>query len=174
MGGWFLPRCRRKTTTNYYGNSTWISSNSFRQVKGFNDPNGTYPQKENSLSGHALNESDVNRLARNDTDQAHAIVKTKDDARTTGVPIANTTDDTTDSTNEEWTEQASTYADFNLDISKNHVYETESGHIKEFDDTEGAERIHEYHKSGTFYEVDASGNKHTRIVGTNYEGDCWF
>ena len=33
---------------------------------------------------------------------------------------------------------------------KNHVYETESGHIKEFDDTEGAERIHEYHKSGTF------------------------
>ena len=52
---------------------------------------------------------------------------------------------------------------------KNHVYETESGHIKEFDDTEGAERIHEYHKSGTFYEVDASGNKHTRIVGTNYE-----
>ena len=134
--------------------------------KGFNDPNEVYPQKENSLSGHALNESDVNRLARNDTDQAHAIVKTKDDARTTGVPIANTTDDNTDSTNEEWTEQASTYAAV---YPKNHVYETESGHIKEFDDTEGAERIHEYHKSGTFYEVDASGNKHTRIVGTNYE-----
>ena len=134
--------------------------------KGFNDPNEVYPQKENSLSGHALNESDVNRLARNDTDQAHAIVKTKDDARTTGVPIANTTDDTTDSTNEEWTEQASTYAAV---YPKNHVYETESGHIKEFDDTEGAERIHEYHKSGTFNEVDASGNKHTRIVGDNYE-----
>ena len=134
--------------------------------KGFNDPNEVYPQTENSLSGHALNESDVNRLARNDTDQAHAIVKTKDDARTTGVPIANTTDDTTDSTNEEWTEQASTYAAV---YPKNHVYETESGHIKEFDDTEGAERIHEYHKSGTFYEIDASGNKHTRIVGSNYE-----
>ena len=134
--------------------------------KGFNDPNEVYPQKENSLSGHALNESDVNRLARNDTDQAHAIVKTKDDARTTGVPIANTTDDNTDSTQEEWTEQLSTYAAV---YPKNHVYETESGHIKEFDDTEGAERIHEYHKSGTFHEVDASGNKHTRIVGTNYE-----
>ena len=134
--------------------------------KGFNDPNEVYPQKENSLSGHALNESDVNRLARNDTDQTHAIVKSKDDARTTGVPIANTTDDNTDSTNEEWTENKSTYAAV---YPKNHVYETESGHIKEFDDTEGAERIHEYHKSGTFYEVDASGNKHTRIVGTNYE-----
>ena len=134
--------------------------------KGFNDPNGTYPQKENNLSGHALNESDTNRLARNDTDQTHAIVKSKDDARTTGVPIANTTDDNTESTNEEWTENKSTYAAV---YPKNHVYETESGHIKEFDDTEGAERIHEYHKSGTFYEVDASGNKHTRIVGTNYE-----
>ena len=54
--------------------------------------------RNNSLSGHALNESDINRLARNDTDQAHAIVKTKDDARTTGVPIANTTDTSTDST----------------------------------------------------------------------------
>ena len=146
---------------------------------GFNDPNGTYPKNPanykktespnntwTNLSGHDLDESDINRLARNDTNQAHAIVKTKDDARTTGVPIANTTDDTTDSTNEEWTEQASTYAAV---YPKNHVYETESGHIKEFDDTEGAERIHEYHKSGTFYEVDASGNKHTRIVGTNYE-----
>ena len=146
---------------------------------GFNDPNGTYPKNPanykktespnntwTNLSGHDLEESDINRLARNDTDQAHAIVKSKDDARTTGVPIANTTDDTTDSTNEEWTEQASTYAAV---YPKNHVYETESGHIKEFDDTEGAERIHEYHKSGTFYEVDASGNKHTRIVGTNYE-----
>ena len=99
MGGWFLPRCRRKTTTNYYGNSTWDYPQTVSdKSKGFNDPNEVYPQKENSLSGHALNESDVNRLARNDTDQAHAIVKTKDDARTTGVPIANTTDDTTDST----------------------------------------------------------------------------
>ena len=146
---------------------------------GFNDPNGTYPKNPanfkktespnntwTNLSGHDLDESDINRLARNDTDQAHAIVKSKDDARTIGVPIANTTDDNTDSTQEEWTEQKSTYAAV---YPKNHVYETESGHIKEFDDTKDAERIHEYHKSGTFYEVDASGNKHTRIVGTNYE-----
>ena len=143
--------------------------------KGFNDPNAIYPQNPNEISGHDLNESDVNRLARNEENKAHSVIAKKDadynaesakDGRTTGVPIANTTDDNTDSTNEEWTEQASTYAAV---YPKNHVYETESGHIKEFDDTEGAERIHEYHKSGTFYEVDASGNKHTRIVGTNYE-----
>ena len=51
----------------------------------------------------------------------------------------------------------------------NHVFESESGHIKEYDDTPGSERIHEYHMSGTFYEVDADGNKHTRVVGNNYE-----
>ena len=41
----------------------------------------------------------------------------------------------------------------------NHVRETESGHIQEFDDTPFAERIYEKHKSGTFYEIDADGNK---------------
>ena len=51
----------------------------------------------------------------------------------------------------------------------NHAKETESGHIKEYDDTPGAERIMEYHKAGTFYEVDSDGTKVTRVVGNNYE-----
>jgi len=50
----------------------------------------------------------------------------------------------------------------------NHVYESESGHIMEYDDTKYAERIHEYHKTGTFFEIDASGTKSTRIVANNY------
>jgi hypothetical protein len=48
------------------------------------------------------------------------------------------------------------------------VYESESGHTVEFDDTKDAERINEHHKSGTFYEVDADGTKVTRIVANNY------
>jgi hypothetical protein len=51
----------------------------------------------------------------------------------------------------------------------NHIKETEAGHIKEYDDTPGAERIMEYHKAGTFYEVDSDGTKVTRVVGNNYE-----
>ena len=51
----------------------------------------------------------------------------------------------------------------------NQVRETESGHILEYDDTPFAERIHEYHRTGTFYEIDADGNKVTRVVGSNYE-----
>jgi len=50
----------------------------------------------------------------------------------------------------------------------NHVYESESGHIKEFDDTPGAERIHEYHRSGTYYEVDHQGTKVDYVKGDNY------
>jgi len=52
---------------------------------------------------------------------------------------------------------------------KNHVYATESGHTKEYDDTTGKERIKEKHKSGTFYEIHPNGDMVTRIVNNNYE-----
>ena len=50
----------------------------------------------------------------------------------------------------------------------NHVYESESGHTKEYDDTPDAERIRERHKSGTFYEVHPNGDRVTHIVNNNY------
>ena len=127
-------------------------------TKGFNDPNGTYPSEKITHSDHTVEESDVNRLARNDTDKAHAVVATKDSKRTQEVTTANSTGS--------WNEPKSAYA---AAYPKNHVMETESGHIKEYDDTSGQERIHEYHTKGTFYEIDKDGNKSTRIVGDNYE-----
>ena len=51
----------------------------------------------------------------------------------------------------------------------NHVYESESGHIREVDDTPYAERVLDYHRTGTFTETDADGNKVTRVVNNNYE-----
>ena len=51
----------------------------------------------------------------------------------------------------------------------NHVYETESGHVKEYDDTPGIERIKERHKSGTQYEIGPNGSKVERIVKDNYQ-----
>lgn len=39
----------------------------------------------------------------------------------------------------------------------NKATKTESGHLIEIDDTPGAERIHVYHKSGTYIEVDREG-----------------
>ena len=51
----------------------------------------------------------------------------------------------------------------------NHVRESESGHIFEVDDTPGAERIHQYHKSGTYEEIIADGSRSVKIVGKDYE-----
>ena len=47
----------------------------------------------------------------------------------------------------------------------NHVFETESGHYVEFDDTAGNNRIHIYHTKGTFVEIDNSGNVIIKTVG---------
>ena len=108
--------------------------------KGFYDPNGVYPKTD------FLNESDVNRLARGETE--NTIVETKKSKKLEGILIAD---------GEEWNEPDTTY---NAEYPKNHVFESESGHIVELDDTSGAERIHEYSSSGTFYEIDKDGNKH--------------
>jgi len=139
--------------------------------QGFYDPSGTNPQKKVDHSGHGTDkdgndystdtkfiESDVNRLARNETDLSHTVLTTKEESRSKTIPIANS-DETFD-------EPASTYAAV---YPNNNVMETASGHIKEYDDSVGTERIHEYHRKGTFYEIDADGNKVTRIVGDNYQ-----
>ena len=64
-----------------------------------------------------------------------------------------------------WNQPTSRYA---AEYPYNHVYESESGHIKEFDDTPGAERIHEYHRSGTYNEVDQEGTKVDYVKGDRY------
>ena len=139
--------------------------------KGFNDPNGVYPAAFHSPSGHSIEESDINRLARNSPTRQHEVIGKKDKSFNgdPDSPDYNPTGRTlgvNDSNGGTWNEPPSPY---NALYPKNHVFESESGHIKEYDDTPGFERIHEYHASGTFHEVDSNGTKRTRIVGNNYE-----
>ena len=58
---------------------------------------------------------------------------------------------------------------YNAQYPYNHVYETEAGHIKEFDDTPNSERIHERHSTGTGYEINEFGDKVQRVKRDNYE-----
>jgi len=51
----------------------------------------------------------------------------------------------------------------------NHVFESEAGHIKEIDDSPGAERLFTQHGAGTFEEIHPDGSKVVKIVGDNYE-----
>ena len=48
------------------------------------------------------------------------------------------------------------------------MYETEGGHLREYDDTVDAKRIHERHASGTGYEIFNDGTKVTRVKKDNY------
>ena len=117
---------------------------------GFSDPSGTYPKDD------FIGESDINRLARNENIDK-TIVKRKSDNRERDIKTA---------ADHSWDEPTIPY---NAKYPKNHVYESESGHIEEFDDTPGAERIHRYHKTGTFEEIHPDGTVVRKIVGEDYE-----
>lgn len=116
---------------------------------GFRDPNGKYPLKNH------MKEQDTNRLARGNS--VGTIVEDKNASRKLGVQIANnlgTFDEPPSS--------------FSAKYPFNHVFESESGHVQEIDDTPGHERIHLYHRKGTFFEMDPNGSMVTHIVGDNY------
>ena len=117
---------------------------------GFKDPNGQYP-----LLSY-IGEPDTSRLARHQN-IAQTIVPEKIQTRLIDVQKAN--DKGT------WTQSPTPY---NSVYPYNHVTETESGHIMEFDDSPGCERINIHHMTGTFTEVDANGTRVNRIVGDGF------
>lgn len=119
--------------------------------RGFKDPADKYPLKTH------LNEPDTNRLARHQKIRS-TIVYTKELARHLGVTQANDTGT--------WDQSPIPY---NARYPFNNVWQSESGHFMEFDDTDGRERVHLYHRTGTFTEVDHNGTQVNRIVGDNYE-----
>lgn len=67
---------------------------------------------------------------------------------------------------EVWKQPSSSYAAV---PPFDYVLESESGHVMEFDDTKGAERVHLAHRTGTNIEMRADGSKVTRVKGANYE-----
>ena len=136
--------------------------------RGFMDASGNYPK---------YTETDVNRLAVGDDDNPHSSLTIRKADRTTdigradfneidltvaidGTPITLSGDDGT-----AFDEPTTPY---NAKYPYNHVHESESGHIRELDDTPGAERIHERHANGTGYEIHPNGTKVTRVKQDNY------
>jgi hypothetical protein len=54
----------------------------------------------------------------------------------------------------------------------NNVTRSRSGHLFEVDDTLGEERIHQKHKSGTYYEIGPDGTHTTTVVSDRYTTVC--
>jgi uncharacterized protein YcbK (DUF882 family) len=117
--------------------------------KGFTDPNANYPTKE--YAGI----SETNKLAQGDS--RGTIVQEKNSNRMKGAKLPG---------GEAWDEPESA---FRRAYPYNKVTQTESGHIIEVDDTPGSERLHIYHRSGTYIEIDANGSMVKRTKGSSYE-----
>lgn len=117
-------------------------------ANGFIDPNKIYPKWKN--------EPDTHRLARHENINK-TIVFSKESGRAKDVKT---------STGTTWNQPPIPY---NAKYPYNHVFSSESGHVQEFDDSPNNERVHTYHKAGTYTEIDVNGTQVNRIVGDSYE-----
>ena len=154
---------------------------------------GPYPSDE-LISGHGVGEPDTSKLARGAASEGHTSLINRRDQRlrgdpagtaeapdNTGVPTAtkphtpSVTDGSTAETRGFWEEPHPKSIVENADpyhssqYPYNHVHESESGHIREIDDTPGGERLFTQHKSGTFEEIHPAGTKVVKVIGDNYE-----
>ena len=136
------------------------------KTKGFYDPNGVYPKYKDEV--------DTNRLAVNDTSQPHLFLELRKLTRKTGVPTADfdavpveehisTAIEASDS--DTWSQPTIPYAAV---YPYNHVFESESGHIFEIDDTKDNERLFTSHRTGTSQEISPDGTQVNIIKGDHY------
>ena len=136
---------------------------------GFYDPNGIYPKYKD--------EPDVNRLAVNLKEDGtevnpHLALTLRRSTRITGVATADVNPVTAADESSIVGSDGDTFDQPEIPYSAiypyNHVYESESGHLMEYDDTSGNERIYQSHRTGTSYEIDKDGNKVEIIKGQSY------
>ena len=145
---------------------------------GFYDPNFRLDKDGEpttiSVYPKEMAEPDTNRLAVNNPDKEHTSLTSRiaDRLEPTGevkqVPTADFDEvgsNIAASDTDNWSQPAITY---NAVYPYNHVFESESGHIKEYDDSFTVDedgirtnhyRIYERHSSGTSYEIDTAGNR---------------
>ena len=137
--------------------------------KGFYDPNGVYPKYKDEV--------DTNRLAVNLKEDGsetnpHLSLTLRRSTRITGVATADFNPVTAANGEDILGSDGDTFDQPEIPYSAvypyNHVYESESGHIMEYDDTNGHERIHQRHKTGTAYEIGPDGTQTNIIKGDHY------
>jgi len=145
---------------------------------GFNDPNMVYPKTNKEITDlDYIKEPDTNRRAVvefEDIDGYGDISKdtalsSKEDSPDIGERVfdkeVKIADGENTGTNTTWDEPEDPYS---AEYPYNHVRESESGHVEEWDDSPDAERLMRKHKSGTFEEIHPDGQKVTKIVSDNY------
>lgn len=130
------------------GSFVSIPTNNASPNKGFNDPTGVFPVR--------IQEGTNSRAAR------HQKI---DDQTQIGQRSINRIKKVTKADGSTWEEPLTKY---NAAYPANKVIETNSGHLIEFDDTPGSERIHFYHRSGAFTEMFPNGDVVHKAAGDEY------
>ena len=140
------------------------------QSGGFNDPDTTYPKYKDEV--------DTNRLAVNLKEGAtelspHLSLTLRRNTRIIDVATADFNPikaaDESDIAGSDGDLFSQPSIPYSATYPFNKVLETESGHIKEYDDTAGSERIHERHRTGTSYEIDSTGTRVDIIKNEYYK-----
>lgn len=127
-----------------------LNNPAVNNIAGFEDPNKVYPKTD------YLGKPDTNKLATGDTTAPIFAAKNKE--RRLSIPTALGGDN--------WDEPEYAYA---AKYPYNHVIETEAGHIIEIDDTPNGERLHIYHKAGTYIEIDVNGSIAQKVKGDEFK-----
>ena len=146
-----------------------IPSEAVNTSLGFNDPAGTYPK--------AVNVSDVHENARGSLTATSPVAR--DSIRKTAVPTADFDSTTVSTVSGSLTVASSDGSTFDEPLvvngtykpsyPSNHVYSTEKGHLLEFDDTEGYQRIAITHSAGSYQEYSNDGTYVSHVVSKMFE-----
>ena len=196
-GSWVLGFFRdpEKQQPVIMGSLPGYPQNTANKDRGFNDPGGEYPAEEIEHSGHGLNEPDVSKLARDSEAENHKSLINRRATQFKSIPTATKPHLSTVSTSS----KKETASSFDEPIPRgylpgdpktglindlfgkeaignltgvypfNHVFESETGHIREVDDTPDGRRLYTQHAAGTYEEIVDDGTKTVKVVGDNYE-----
>ena len=136
---------------------------------GFTDPNNTYPK--------AVNVSDVHENARGSLTAAGPVAR--DNIRKTSVPSADfdgfeiatvgSNLAVVQSSGGTFDEPLVVEGTYKPVYPSNHVYNTESGHLLEFDDTTDQKRIAITHSAGSYQEYSNDGTYVSHVVSKMFE-----
>lgn len=140
-----------------------------KQKRAFKDSEGLYPRW--------YNDSDVSYVAREDKWKEHRSYFSRYKERVTKIetatkPVLSTLDieatEGKEETRKKWDEPEPRHGAPGA-YPRVHTYESETGVVREVDDTVNGTRIVEYHPGGTWYEIFPDGDKMTKVSGNNYE-----
>jgi len=154
------PRERNKPTTSIYARGRGDTTSEVETKKTTSGESGSYSiiaKKTGDLKHEPV--SITTEFTTNPV-----INKTNDD----GVPFIPTSDLGTFNYSLETKTIQQPPTPYDAIYPFNHVYESESGHLVEIDDTPGKERLHWYHRAGTFTEFHPKGMRVDRTNSHRY------